>query len=193
MKKGEETKMTILDAGLDMASQFGLEGVSIGSLAKAINMSKSGLFAHFQSKENLQVEILEYAGRLFSESIIVPALRTEAGIPRIKVLVNNWIDWASDLTGGCIFVSASADYSDRPGKVRDCLLRQQNDWIDSLIRVAQSAVKAGDFNKDIDCEQFAFDLFSLLLGFHLYSRLLNDSETKKRQEIALDQLIANYE
>jgi AcrR family transcriptional regulator len=192
MKKGEETKMVILNAGLDMASQYGLEGMSIGSLANLINMSKSGLFAHFQSKENLQVEILDYAARLFAEGVIVPALQTEAGIPRIKALVNYWIAWADNLTGGCIFVTASAEYSDRPGKVRDCLLSQQNDWIDCLCRIAKSAIRAGDFREDIDSEQFAYDLYSLLLGFHLYSKLLDDSETKKRQEIALDQLLANY-
>ena len=192
MKKGEETKMAILEVGLDMASRLGLEGVSIGSLAKAMSMSKSGLFAHFESKENLQMEILNYAGRLFAEGVIVPALKTEAGIPRIKALINNWINWTSGLTGGCIFVSASTDYTDRPGKVRECLLRQQEDWLDCLRRIAQSAIKAGDFKKDIDCEQFAFDLYSLLLGFHLYDRLLDDAETKRRQETALEQLIANY-
>ncbi len=193
MKKGKETKMAILEAGLDMASQYGLEGVSIGSLANAINMSKSGLFAHFQSKENLQVEILDYAARLFADGVIVPALLTEPGVARIKALVNNWINWSAELTGGCIFVSASADYSERPGKVRECLLAQQNDWIDCLSRIAQSAIKVGDFRSDIDCEQFAFELYSLLLGFHLYDRLLDDSETKKRQEIALERLIANYQ
>lgn len=193
MKKGEETKMVILDAGLDMASQYGLEGVSIGSLANLINMSKSGLFAHFQSKENLQIEILKYAGRLFAEDVIVPALKTEAGIPRIKALVKNWVSWADNLTGGCIFVTASAEFSDRPGRVRDYLLKQQRDWIDSLLRIAQSAIEVGDFRKDIDCEQFAFDLYSLLLGFHLYDKLLDDSETKKRQEMAFEQLLANYQ
>jgi AcrR family transcriptional regulator len=193
MKKGEETKMVILDAGLDMASQYGLEGVSIGSLANLINMSKSGLFAHFQSKENLQVEILKYAGRLFAEDVIVPALKTKAGIPRIKALVKNWVSWEDNLTGGCIFVTASAEFSDRPGKVRDYLLEQQRDWIDSLLRIAQSAIEVGDFRKDVDCEQFAFDLYSLLLGFHLYDKLLDDSETKKRQEVALEQLLANYQ
>jgi AcrR family transcriptional regulator len=193
MKKGEETKMVILDAGLDMASQYGLEGVSIGSLAKLINMSKSGLFGHFQSKENLQIEILRYAGHLFAEGVIVPALKTEAGIPRIKALVKNWIIWSDNLTGGCIFVTASAEYSDRPGKVRDYLLSQQRDWIDSLRRMADSAIKVGDFRRGIDCEQFAFDLYSLLLGFHLYERLLDDSETKKRQELALEQLLAKYQ
>ncbi len=184
--------MVILEAGLDMASQLGLEGVSIGALAQATNMSKSGLFAHFQSKENLQIEILDYAARLFSEDVIIPALATKAGIPRIKALVNNWVEWADNLTGGCIFVSASADYSDRPGKVRECLLGQQEDWIDCLCRMAESAIKAGDFREDIECEQFAFDLYSLLLGFHLYDKLLDDSATKKRQEIALDRLLANY-
>jgi len=193
MGKGQDTKLAILEAGLDMASQLGLDGVSIGSLAKTIHMSKSGLFAHFQSKENLQVDILEYAARLFAEGVIVPALITGPGIPRIKALVNNWIDWAAKLTGGCIFVSASADFTDRPGKVRECLLRQQHDWIDCLRRIAESAIKVGDFRNDVDCEQFAFDLYSLLLGFHLYDKLLDDAETKKRQEIALEQLVANYQ
>lgn len=192
MTKGKDTKNIILDAGLEMASQLGLENVTIGALAKATNMSKSGLFAHFNSKENLQIEILEYAGQRFSESVVAPALMMEGGIPRIKALVNNWIDWSSELSGGCIFVSASTDFSDRPGKVREALLRQQEDWLGSLRRIADSAIRAGDFRKDIDCDQFAFDLYSLLLGFHLYYKLLNDSETRKHQQIALDQLLNNY-
>lgn len=192
MTKGKDTKMAILEAGLDMASQLGLECVSIGALAKATKMSKSGLFAHFQSKENLQVEIVDYAGQVFSENVIAPALKIEAGTPRIRALVDNWITWSSELTGGCIFVSASSEYSDRPGKVRDRLLRQQKDWIDCLARIAQSAVSAGAFRKDVDCEQFAFDLYSLLLGFYLYHQLLHSVETKKRQEEALDRLLADY-
>jgi AcrR family transcriptional regulator len=192
MTKGRETKMIILESGLDMASQLGLEGLSIGGLAKKTNMSKSGLFAHFQSKENLQIEILDYAARVFSEDVIIPALATEGGIPRIKALINNWTKWSDNLTGGCIFVTASTDYSDRPGKVRECLIKQQEDWIDCLCRIAESAIKVGDFRKDIECEQFAFDLYSLLLGFHLYDKLLDDSATKKRREIALERLLANY-
>jgi AcrR family transcriptional regulator len=192
MTKGKETKMIILESGLDMASQLGLEGVSIGALAKKTEMSKSGLFAHFQSKENLQIAILDYAARVFSEDVIIPALAKDAGTPRIKALVNNWVEWSDNLTGGCIFVTASADYSDRPGKVRECLLRQQEDWIDCLCRIAESAIKVGDFREGIECEQFAFDLYSLLLGFHLYDKLLDDSETRKRRDIALDRLLANY-
>ncbi len=192
MTKGEDTKLIVLEAGLDMANQLSLERVTIGNLAKTTNLSKSGLFAHFQSKENLQIEILNYAAQLFSESVIIPALKTEAGIPRISALVDNWTRWCSELTGGCIFVSASADFSDRPGKVRNVLLRQQKDWIDCLRRIAQSAVQAGDFRQDIDDDQFAFELYSLLLGFDLYYKLLDDSETRKHQEIALVRLLDSY-
>ena len=192
MAKGEDTKNMVLEAGLDMASQLGLECVTIGNLAKATNLSKSGLFAHFQSKENLQVEILNHAAQVFSESVIIPALKTKAGIPRIRALVDNWIQWTSELTGGCIFVTASADFTDRPGRVRDVLLNQQKEWIDCLKRIAQSAVAVGDFRKDIDDDQFAFDLYSLLLGFHLYFNLLDDVEIRKRQEAALTRIINSY-
>jgi AcrR family transcriptional regulator len=192
MTKGEDTKNAILEAGLDMASQLGLECVTIGALAKTAKMSKSGLFAHFASKENLQMEILRYAGRMFTESVVIPALKIEAGIPRIKGLVGKWISWGSNLTGGCIFVSASTEFADRPGKVRDVLLSQQEEWINSLKQMAESAVRVGDFREDSDCEQFAFDLYSMLLGFHLYHKMLNNAETKRRQEAALERLLENY-
>jgi AcrR family transcriptional regulator len=193
MKKGEQTKQMILEIGLDMASQFGLESVSIGSLAKATGMSKSGVFAHFESKENLEVEILKYAAELFAQAVVVPALKTEAGIPRIKAIVNNWIKLTENMTGGCIFVSTSTEFSNRPGKVRKTLLAQQEEWLDVLRKVAQSAIKVGDLRKDIDCDQFAFDLYSLLLGFYLYHELLQNSDTKKRQETALERLLADYQ
>jgi AcrR family transcriptional regulator len=192
MTKGEDRKFEILEVGLDMASRLGLEAVTIGTLAKAIGMSKSGLFAHFQSKENLQIEILKHAEEDFAADVVMPALKSPAGIPRIKALLKKWIEWGSKLTGGCIFVSAATEFSDRPGKVRDFLLHQQEQWIDSLRRMAESAIKAGDFRADIDCDQFAFDLYSLLLGFHYYHQLLKDSQTLKRQEQALERLLDSY-
>jgi AcrR family transcriptional regulator len=192
MTRGDDTKLNILEIGLDLASRVGLEAVTIGDLAKTAHMSKSGLFSHFQSKENLQVELLRYAGELFSQNVVVPALKTHAGIPRIKAVVDNWIRWSEALTGGCIFVTASSDFKDRPGKVRDFLLKQQHGWIDSLRRIAQSAVKEGDFHNDTDCDQFAFEFYSLLLGFHLYTTLLDSADIKKRQQTALDKLIRTY-
>ncbi|MBT8339520.1 MAG: TetR/AcrR family transcriptional regulator [Desulfatitalea sp.] len=193
MSKGSDTKQMILEAGLAMASQLGLEAVSIGGLAKAVNMSKSGLFAHFKSKENLQCDIMHFAGELFSSSVIIPALEAEAGIPRIQTLVDNWIRWTSKLTGGCIFVQASQDLKDRPGIVRDNLLRQQEAWIDSLRRIGESAVQVGAFRKDTDPDQFAFELYSLLLGFHLYHTLLRNEDIPQRQQTALEALIRRYQ
>ena len=192
MTKGTDTKLNILEIGLDMASRLGLEAVTIGDLAKTAKMSKSGLFAHFRSKENLQIELLKHAGEMFSRDVVVPALKTKAGIPRIKAVMYNWIRFSGALTGGCIFVTASSDFKDRPGKVRDFLLKQQDGWIDSLRRIAQSAIKEGDFRGDTDCDQFAFEFYSLLLGFHLYATLLDNADIQKRQQAAFESLMNTY-
>lgn len=192
MAKGISTKQDIINRGLEMASQLGLECITIGLLAKEANLSKSGLFAHFKSKENLQLEILKHASDDFAKKVIHPALKVQAGILRIKALVKNWIDWGNKISGGCIFVTAGTEYSDRPGKVRNLLIQQQEQWIDSLRRIAKSAIKAGDFKENIDVDQFAFDLYSMLLGFHYYYKLLDDKKVTQRQEVALDQLLLKY-
>jgi AcrR family transcriptional regulator len=192
MKRGDETKTIILATALQMASTLSLEALTIGTLAKRIQMSKSGLFAHFNSKENLQIEILKYAEAQFAEAVIIPAIKTSAGIPRIKKLVERWINWSSNLYGGCIFVTASTEYADRPGKVRDYLLKQQKDWIYSLMRFADSAIKVGDFNKNMDKAQFAYDLYSMMLGFHYFHQLLRDKNIKVRQKKSLDDLLTKY-
>jgi AcrR family transcriptional regulator len=193
MSKGQDTKEMILDIGLEMASRLGLEAVSIGELAKAARMSKSGLFAHFQSKENLQIEILKFAGERFSQGVVIPALKAAAGVDRVQALVDNWIRWTAQLTGGCIFVQAGNDFKDRPGKVRDFLLQQQAAWIDSLRRIARSAIRVGHFRPEIDCDQFAFELYSLLLGFHLYYKLLHNADIRDREQASLDALIKRYQ
>ena len=193
MAKWQDTKNVILKIALEMASQSSLELVTIGSLAKATKMSKSGLFAHFQSKENLQIAILEFAATDFIDQVVLPALRIKAGIPRIKALVENWIEWGGRLKGGCIFVSASTEFSERPGKVRDFLLSQQKLWIVALKKMCRSAIRANDFREGIDCDQFAFDLYSLLIGYHYYSILLRNSDSKQHQEKALELLINTYQ
>ena len=192
MSKGEETRQMILRIGLDMASELGLEAVTIGALAKRVAMSKSGLFAHFQSKENLQIAILDFAGDLFGEIVMRPALQKPAGLDRIRALLANWIAWSNQLAGGCIFVVAANEFGDRPGVVRDFLVRQQERWHESLSRLAASAVKAGDFQPGIDCDQFAFELYSLMLGFHLYNKLLYSENSAAREQRALEQLLSHY-
>lgn len=192
MKKGEDTRNSILSAGLEMASQYGLEDVTIGDLAKEMNMSKSGIFGHFQSKENLQILILNYAVEQFTESVVLPTMKVEAGIPRIKTMVDRWINWGNGLGGGCIFVSTSNEFSERSGPVRDALVASQIAWLESLGRLAESAIKAGDFRADIDPQQFAFELYSLLLGFHHYHRLLRDEKIQEKQARALEKLIDSF-
>ena len=192
MPKGISTKQDIINRGLEMASQLGLECITIGLLAKETSLSKSGLFAHFKSKENLQLEILRHAADDFTKKVILPALKIQAGITRIKALVKNWIDWGNKISGGCIFVTAGTEYSDRPGKVRTLLIQQQEQWIESLRRIANSAIKVGDFKEGIDVDQFAFELYSLLLGFHYYYKLLDDKKVIQKQEVALDQLLLKY-
>jgi AcrR family transcriptional regulator len=193
MTKGNDTRNSILEAGLGMASQFGLEDVTIGSLAKTMGMSKSGIFGHFQSKENLQLQIIGFAVRQFGESVLLPALKIRSGIARINAMVENWIKWGDSLSGGCIFVSASNEFTDRPGPVRQALLDYQRTWLASLEKLAQSAVNTGEFRPDTDTEQFAFELYSLMLGFHYYHRMLQDTGIRIKEQKALERLIKNYQ
>ncbi len=192
MGKGEETKLKILDKGLELASALGLEGLSIGVLAKATGMSKSGLFAHFNSKQSLQICVMEHAADLFSRQVIIPALNTPAGIPRIRRITENWIRWSKEWSGGCIFIAAPAEYSDRPGKVRDCVMAQQGNWNDCLIRIAQSAKDVGDFRADTDCPVFAFELYSLIMGFFIFHSSLDHPDADQLMDRAFDRLILSY-
>lgn len=192
MSKGEDTHQAILRSGLDMASRVGLEQVTIGSLAKESGLSKSGLYAHFQAKETLQIEILQLAGQIFAASVLVPALRSASGIERIRRVVANWRAWNENLAGGCVFASACNEYRDRPGRVRDFVVAQQREWLASLARLAQSAVDAGDFRGDIDTEQFACELYASLLGFHIFEDMLDLPDARVRQAQALERLLDNY-
>ncbi len=192
MKKGDETKKKILNMGFELASKLGLECLTIGTLAAATQMSKSGLFGHFHSKENLQLKVMEHAGDVFNEDVIVPALRTAAGIPRIRKVMELWIRWTKELSGGCIFVAAAAEYSDRSGIVRDFIREQQDAWIDCLSRIAWSAVRVGDFKPDTDCDLFAFELYSLILGFFLYKSSLDLPKVDELMEKSFERLINSY-
>jgi len=192
VKKSENTKHIILAEGLEMASHLGLENVTIGQLALKTGLSKSGLFSHFRSKENLQIEILRFAAEDFKNYVLIPALESRAGITRIKTLVNNWIAWGERLTGGCIFVTASIEYSGRPGEVRKVVLEQQKEWIESLEKIAQSAIKCGEFGSNVDVSQFAYDLYSMLLGFHYYHRMLQTKDVKEKQQKTFDNLLSDY-
>lgn len=191
MTKGKDTKATILAAALTMMSQVGLDGLSIGKLAQTVGLSKSGLFAHFNSLENLQIAVLQEAVELFIEKVIAPALKQPRGIPRIKTISENMFEWSKMLPGGCPFISAASEMDDKPGPVRDFLVKTQKDLLSTLTTAAQIAIEEGHFRKDLDPKQFAYDFYSIVLAYHHFHRLLNDPQAKTYYINAFKALIQN--
>lgn len=191
MSKGEETRTAVIDRALSLASELGLEGVTIGVLADEVGLSKSGLFAHFKSKEALQVAILDEAASRFVAAVVVPALKKPRGEPRVRALVTNWLQWIRSefLPGGCIFVQAMTELDDRPGIARDRLVATQRDWLDTLTTAARIARDEGHFRKDLDPAQLAQELIQLAYGHHLISRTLRDPEIEARTLHALDRVL----
>ena len=193
MPKGDTTKADILTAAVEMAAIKGLAGLTIGSLADRTGLSKSGLFAHFGSKENLQTKTLEAAAHRFVEVVVAPALAEDSGVPRIRALFDNWLAWAGTDTGrgGCLFVAASIELDDRDGPAREYLVWSQGEWLKILARAAERAVAATHFRHDLDTRQFAHDAYSVMLGFHHANRLMRDPKAGLRARNAFDRLIAD--
>lgn len=191
MSKGESTRSAILDVALATASKVGLEALSIGELAKEAGLSKSGLFAHFDSKEDLQIEVVKKAIARFVEVVITPALKRPRGEPRVRALFENWFHWsrASELPGGCLFIAASSEFDDRPGPLRDLLLASQKDWLAILAQAARIAVEEGHFRADLDADQFAWQEDAFILGYHHAARLLRARDAEKRARSAFESLI----
>jgi len=192
MSKGDLTHQAILNRATGLASQIGLGGLTIGALADEMELSKSGLFAHFRSKEALQIQVLEYGADLFVEAVVRPALHMPRGEPRVRTLFERWMDWArtSPLPGGCLFVAAATEFDDRPGPVRDRLAQLQRDWLSVIATSFAKGAGEGHFLADQDPEQFAQDLYGIMLSYHHYSRLLGDSKAEPRARRAFETLLA---
>jgi len=192
MGKGEATRQAILERAAAQASRVGLEGLSIGALAEELGLSKSGLFAHFGSKEALQVQVLEHAAERFTRLVIEPALKAPRGERRVRALFERWMGWprASGMPGGCFFIAVSTELDDRPGSARDALVKQQKDWLELLAGVVRTAIAERDFRKDVDPEQVAFELYGIMLVYHLAVRLLEDPEADARAHRALEETLA---
>lgn len=177
MSKGISTKKYILETATKIASTHGIQGITIGELAKATGMSKSGLFAHFETKDNLQLEILKLASDNFVEEVLVPAFKKPRGEDRLVSMFENWLAYLNDsssLPGGSIFISASFELDDRPGELRDFVLKSQSDLINNIAKAARIAVEVGHFKKDLDTEEFAKKFYSFVLGYHHFKRMLRD-------------------
>ncbi|HSQ66761.1 MAG TPA: TetR/AcrR family transcriptional regulator [Polyangiaceae bacterium] len=191
MSKGEQRRSAILDSALALTSEAGLAGATIGALAERTGMSKSGLFAHFQSKENLEVAILQEAVRRFVGLVIVPALEQKRGEPRVRALFDRWMAWPKHdfQPGGCIFAAAASELDDRPGPARDVLVGAQKDWMGTLAQAAQIAVDEGHFRKDLDVRQFAFEEFALVYGAQIVHRLGLDPRPGQKLRAGFDRLV----
>jgi AcrR family transcriptional regulator len=190
-RKGDRTREAILTHALALATRVGLEGVTIGRLAEDLAMSKSGLFAHFRSKEALQIEALRLAGARMIEDVVRPALAVTRGEPRVRALLDRWLAWEQSprLPGGCPFVAASFELDDQPGPVRDFVVQNLKDWIDTLAGAARIAVQEGHFRADLDCEQFAHDCNGIALAFVHASRLFHDPKARARADRAFEALL----
>ncbi|MFC7615625.1 TetR/AcrR family transcriptional regulator [Actinokineospora soli] len=164
----------MLDSAAAAASRIGLAGLTIGTLASSTGLSKSGLFAHFQSKEALQSQVLAHAREQFTDQVVRPALAAPRGEARVRALFEHWLALAMEGSAGCLFVSASTEYDDQPGPIRDQLVRDHLDFNDSVAQMFRTGVSEGDFRADADPDQFAHDLHGVMLvHFHAH-RLLRD-------------------
>jgi AcrR family transcriptional regulator len=188
MAKGEETRQAILARAFELATIGGVSGLSIGRLAEATGLSKSGLFAHFGSKEALEVAVVQEASRQFVQEVMVPALREPRGVPRIRALFERWHAWGMR-PGGCFFVGASAELDDRPGPPRDALAQACKDWIDELTKAAQIAIREGHFRTDLDPAQFAFEEYGIMLGAHTFHSFLREPDAIDRSRRAFERLL----
>lgn len=192
MSKGEVTRKAILDRAAELATRVGVGGLSIGQLADDLGMSKSGLFAHFRSKEALQVQLLEHAAAEFVDAVIRPALKKPRGEPRLRALFELWRTWPArgNRRSGCLFVATAAELDDQPGPARDLLVKQQKDWLDTIAGLTRTAIAEGHFTKDVDPDQFAFEMHGIALMYHHATRLLEDPKAEARASSAFEALLA---
>jgi AcrR family transcriptional regulator len=191
VRKGELTRQAILEHAMGLATRIGLEGLTIGQLADDLELSKSGLFAHFQAKETLQLQVLEHAAARFVDAVVRPALTAPRGEPRVRAIFERWLEWSGKKPqpAGCFFVSAATEFDDRPGPVRDRLVQLQKDWLETIANTVRTASAEGHFRRDVDAEQFAHDLYGIKLAFHHAARLLGDARAATRARTAFEALI----
>lgn len=188
MSKGDETRLAVLDQAVGVARRVGLSGLTIGALADRAQLSKSGLFAHFKSKEALQLAVLEHGRASFETSVVRPTLRAPRGEARVRELFRHWLAWGA-VPGGCLFIAASSEFDDQPGAVRDRLVRDERDLFDLIATVFRTGVAEGQFRPDADPEQFAQDLYGVIVACHHTTRLLGDDRASERAHRALDALL----
>ena len=193
MLKGRQTRATILEAALALASRKGLEGLSIGALADVTQMSKSGVFAHFGSREELQISVVREYHAKFAEEVFWPALTAPRGLPRLRALFDRWFKRVSiEIDAGCIYISGAVEFDDRPGPVRDALVDMVQAWQNALERAIRIAVDEGHLRPDTDPQQMLFEVHGLILALHHDARFLRHPGADARARVAFENVLSHY-
>jgi AcrR family transcriptional regulator len=182
----------ILDRAYLLAARKGLEGLSIGELAAAAKMSKSGVFAHFGSREDLQLAVIEYGAERFTQRVFLPALSTKRGLPRVRAIVAGWFDWVRENRHGCVLMGAVNEYDARPGAQRDRIVALMDQWRKATARAISMAVDARELRADTDTRQFSFEIYGITLALHQDTRLFDPKQARAQAERAFERLIAAY-
>jgi AcrR family transcriptional regulator len=193
LQKGQQTRATILEAALALASQVGLEGLSIGALAEVTRMSKSGVFAHFGSREELQISVIREYHNKFEEEVFFPAIQEPRGLPRLRALFERWVRRVSvEIDSGCIYISGAVEFDDRPGPVRDALAAMVIDWHQALGRAIRMSIEEGHLKPDTDPMQMLFEIHGLILALHHDARFLRSPGSIDRARRAFDLIVGHY-
>jgi AcrR family transcriptional regulator len=193
MMKGQQTRAAILEAALGLASQMGLEGLSIGALAEVTKMSKSGVFAHFGSREELQICVVREYHAKFEEEVFYPALREARGLPRLRALFERWLRRVTvEIDSGCIYISGAVEFDDRPGPVRDALVTMVRTWQQALARAIAVAIEEGHLRADTDPQQVLFEVHGLILALHHDARFLRNAGATDRARAAFERVLSHY-
>lgn len=185
------TKTRLLKAGLDMLSQNGLSDLSIGRVAEAAGLSKSGLFAHVRSKEQLEIELLDASAELAGRTVIAPGMEAAPGLARLRAVIDGWLGWSAraGLRGGCPVAAALFELDDRPGPVRDHVAMLERRWRGLLAGLTAEAIERGELRQNLDVEQFVWELCGIYLSHHTASRFLHDPLAGERAHRAVNALI----
>jgi AcrR family transcriptional regulator len=190
MHKGQQTKAAIVDAALALASQVGLEGLSIGAIAEVMQMSKSGVFAHFGSREELQISVVNEYHQRFEREVFMPALKQPRGLPRLRTMFDNWMRQTStEIDSGCIYISGAVEFDDRPGPVRDVLVSTVNTWQAAMHRAVEQSIAEGHLAANADAGQIAFEIHGLILALHYEARFLRNPQGLLRARQGFDNIL----
>ena len=193
LHKGQQTKAAIIDAALGLATHIGLEGLSIGALADVTGMSKSGVFAHFGSREELQISVIREYHQRFEQEVFYPAMAEPRGLPRLRALFAHWMQRTSiELDSGCIYISGAVEFDDRTGPVRDALAGSVLTWHAAMKRAIQQCKECGELQPDVDEDQMLFEIHGLILALHYEARFLRTPGSIDRANAGFDNILARY-